>query len=627
MSSISDNLQQDADPSARTHGRPRLRFMTCGSVDDGKSTLIGRLLVESGAVFEDHLEEATRASNGSILDLSFLVDGLKAEREQGITIDVAYRYFATAKRSFLIADAPGHVQYTRNQAAAASQTQLAVVLVSATDGVQTQTKRHLAIASLFGVKDVVIAVNKLDMVAYDRSIFQAIAAELGSYATALAMNVVASIPISAKHGDNVVAKSKITDWYHGPTLLDVLEEFQPATAQGQDRPILPISLTGRFEGGGRVSFGALEAGQIRQGDELVSELGLRASVKRLWRSGSPSAFAEAGDAVAIEVEPQIDLGRGAVLTSGLHGVPLATQLRVRMVWLAEEPLQPNRIYDAQIGSGHAPATLSRVEGILDLGALAVLTSADEARQNDIAIARLNLNVAIVAMPFADSRELGAFLLVDRSTRKTAAAGVVLSVERRSGDTPWQSVAIQPADRARLMGQTPFVIWLTGLSGAGKSTIADLLDRQLQARGRHSMVLDGDNLRHGLNADLGFSDTDRSENTRRVGEVAALMADAGVIVIVSLISPFQRDRDRAKARVGAERFLEVFVDAPLDVCQKRDPKGMYARARSGNLPRFTGVGADYEAPAHPDVRLQTDITDPEEGVAAIFAVLRDRGLVP
>lgn len=616
---------QRADPKLSTLGRARLRFMTCGSVDDGKSTLIGRLLLESGAVFEDHLEEALRSSGGADLDLSFLVDGLKSEREQGITIDVAYRYFATLKRSFLIADAPGHEQYTRNQAAAASQTQLAVVLISAKDGVQIQTRRHLAIASLFGVKDVVLAVNKIDLVDDAKARFGTIVAELRQLVGVLSMNVAAAIPISAKLGANVVTLSETTPWYAGPTLLDVLENFEPTPTTCGERTILPISLTGRFEGGGRVSYGTLEAGTIREGDDLVSELGLRAKVTRLWRAGEISPMAKAGDPLAVELLPQIDLGRGAVLTRAEGDLPLATQLRGRMVWLSPEGPQPNRAYDLQIGTGRSSATLTRLEGVLNLDASAVLTPAEEVQPNDIAIARLNLTTPLVALNFAESRELGAFLLVDRVTRRSVAAGVVLSIERRAGDTPWQSVDVTPEDRARLMGQLPFVVWLTGLSGAGKSTIANLLDRQLQTRGRHSAILDGDNLRQGLNADLGFTDADRTENTRRVGEVAALMADAGLVVIVSLISPFQRDRDAARAAVGPERFLEVFVDAPLEICQQRDPKGMYARAKSGNLPRFTGIGADYEAPVEPDVHLRTDQADANEGVSTILAALQKRGL--
>ncbi len=605
--------------------RPRLRMMTCGSVDDGKSTLIGRLLFESGAVYEDHLAEAVRAS-GSELDFSFLVDGLKAEREQGITIDVAYRYFATPRRAFLIADAPGHEQYTRNQAAAASQTQLAVVLVSAVDGVQPQTRRHMAITALFGVRDIVVAVNKMDAAGYSQSAYATIAGEVAALARSLDLNIVASIPISAREGDNVVGGSGHMPWFEGAPLLDILESFEPSAGVRSTRTLLPIALTGRFKGGGRVSFGELTSGRIAPGDRLVSNDGLAVTVRRLWRAGEPAAAVEAGDAVALETVPELDLGRGAVLASEDAGVIAATQLRARFVWLTNETAEPSRAYDLQVGTGQASATISRLEGRLDLGAqLSLIPLEDGPKFNDIVIARLNLAKPLPALPFAESRQLGAFILVDRLTRRTAAAGVVLSVERRMGDTPWQKMEVLPADRARLLGQKPFVIWLTGLSGAGKSTISALLDRRLHALGRPVAVLDGDNLRHGLNADLGFSDADRSENIRRVGEVASLMADAGLIAIVSLISPFARDRARAREAVGTERFLEIFVDAPIDVCRQRDPKGMYARADAGNLPRFTGVGAGYEAPEAPELHLRTDQLTPEEAVEQIIAALRERGL--
>ncbi len=602
--------------------RPRLRFMTCGSVDDGKSTLIGRLLFESGAIYEDHLVEAMRAGGGSELDLSFLVDGLKAEREQGITIDVAYRYFATRRRAFLIADAPGHEQYTRNQAAAASQTQLAVVLASAPDGVQPQTRRHMAIVSLFGVRDIVLAINKMDQVGYAREAFDPLATELKALARSLGLRVVATIPISAREGDNVVRSSPATAWYEGPPLLEVLETFEPHAESGQGT-ILPVALTGRFEGGGRVSFGEIASGEIAVGQELMSETGLKASVTRLWAAGEEVSRAAAGEAVAVELAPELDLGRGAVLTGDGAEVPVAAQLRARFVWLAPEPPQPSVAYDLQLGTGQTGATLARIEGRLDLDSLALVPPDAGATANDIIVARLNLTRPIPALPFGASRKLGAFILVNRMSRRTVAAGVVLSIERRGGDTPWQALEVTPADRARLMGQTPVVVWLTGLSGAGKSTIADLLDRRLYALGRHATVLDGDNLRHGLNVDLGFSDADRSENVRRVGEVAALMADAGLIVIVSLISPFREGRERARQTIGPDRFIEVFVDAPLEVCRQRDPKGMYARAMAGNLPRFTGIGAAYEPPETPDLHLQTDRISAEEAVERILAVLQAR----
>ncbi len=602
---------------------PRLRFMTCGSVDDGKSTLIGRLLHESGAVYEDHEAEARRAGPGRDLDFSFLVDGLKAEREQGITIDVAYRYFATARRSFLIADAPGHEQYTRNQAAAASQTQLAVVLVSAVDGVQPQTRRHMAIASLFGLRDIVVAVNKMDLVGRQQEPFAAIAAELKGLAAGLGLAIAATIPISAREGDNVVAPSAAMDWYAGPPLLDVLERFEPAAGDDGGTALLPVSLTGRLDGGGRVSFGEIARGRIAVGETLRTENDLTATVTRLWAAGAEAAEAGSGEAVAVELAPELDLGRGAVLAAGDHAVAPATQLRVRFVWLAGEPGQPGRTYDLEIGTGRTGAAISRIEGRLDLDSLAMTSADGGLGPNDIAVARLNLTTPLPALAFADSPRLGAFILIDRLSRRTAAAGIVLSVERLSRDTPWQAMQVTPANRARAMGQTPMVVWLTGLSGAGKSTIADLLDRRLHSLGRHGIVLDGDNLRHGLTADLGFSDADRSENIRRVGHAAALMADAGLIVIVSLISPFREDRQRAREAVGPDRFIEVFVDAPLDVCRQRDPKGMYARALAGDLPRFTGVSAAYEPPETPDLHLATDAISPEQAVERILAALDAR----
>ena len=598
---------------------PRLRFMTCGAVDEGKSTLIGRLLYDSGAVFEDHAAEARRNTHDGALDFSFLVDGLKAEREQGITIDVAYRYFATARRSFLIADAPGHEQYTCNQAAAASQTQLAIALVSAGAGIPEQTRRHLAIASMFGVRDVIVAVNKMDLVGWRQEAFDAIREAFVDLAKVLDLRVAAIVPICAPNGENVAKPGAAAAWYDGPTLLDLLEGFEPPAAD-EGTALLPVALTGRLDGGGRVSFGEIAAGRIAVGQTLRTDTRLEATVTRLWVAGAERKEAGRGEAVAIELAPEVDLGRGAVLAAGDHSVGPTTQLRIRFVWLAREAMQPGETYEIEIGKSCSSATLLRIEQKLDLSELAMKPIERSLEVNDIAVARLKVNPPLPALAFDESRQLGSFILIDRLRNRTVAAGIVLSIDRVKEDTPWQYMQVTSEDRARAMGQTPKVVWLTGLSGAGKSTIADLLDRRLHAMGRHAIVLDGDNLRHGLTSDLGFSDADRSENIRRVSHVAALMADAGLIVIVSLISPFASDRERARHTIGPERFMEVFVDAPLDVCRQRDPKGMYARATSGALPRFTGIGAAYEPPDGPNLHLQTARISVKEATKRILNLL-------
>jgi len=600
----------------------RLRFMTCGSVDDGKSTLIGRLLYDAGAVYEDHLAEALQAARSEVLDLSFLVDGLKAEREQGITIEVAYRYFMTPRRSFLIADAPGHEQYTRNQAAAASQTDLAIVVISATDGVRRQTRRHMAVAAMFGVRDIIVVINKMDSVGWDRVVFDALASEAAALAGRLGQRIVGCLPISARFGANVTTTAAEAPWYNEPPLIDLLERFEPI-APAKAPFVLPIQGVARLDGGGRLVLGEIADGCVELDQELLTHDGLEVSVKGLWRSGVAVKHAAVGDAVALQLTPERDLARGAVLMSMDSGVRCARQLKVRMIAL-DEALKSGRSYEIALGASVGVAVLARVEGIENLATGAIEAVERNLEPNDILIGRLTLSGSPPCAPFSISKALGAFILVDRASCRTVAAGVVLSVEQSNADVPEQQVAVTPTDRANMLAQSPLVYWLTGLSGSGKSTIADALDAKLHALGRHTAVLDGDNLRRGLNSDLGFSDADRIENSRRVAHVAAMMADAGLIVIVSLISPFAAERARAREVIGPHRFIEVFVDAPLEVCAMRDPKGHYRRAADGHLRQLTGISSTFEPPASPDVHLRTDRISPQQAIAHLLEVTADLG---
>jgi len=611
----------------------RLRFMTCGSVDDGKSTLVGRLLYDSGSVYEDHIAEVRRAAGCSGpgpasdgIDFAFLVDGLRAEREQGITIDVAYRYFSTTRRSFMIADAPGHEQFTRNQAAAASQTDLAVVVVSAVEGIRAQTRRHMAIAALFGVRDMIVAVNKMDLAGFDRGRFGELETASCRLADALGVRIAATIPLSARGGHLIVSRSEAMPWHAGPTLLEALEDFRADS--DEDRTFrLPIQMTGRLDGGGRVSLGTIASGDLSRGQTVCADPAHPAVVTGLWAGGEESDHATAGDAVALRLSPELDLGRGVVLfRADCHERP-AAQVRVRFVWLDADPLLPGRSYDCLIGCARIAASVTRVEGRIDLDRFETRSGEADIRTNDIAVGLLTFAQPAPATPFALNPRLGAFILVDRSTRRTMAAGVVVSIERHGDDTPWQAIAVPHVARAAMKLQRPFVLWFTGLSGAGKSTLADLLDRRLHAMGLHTTVLDGDNLRHGLNSDLGFGDADRVENMRRVAHVARLFVDAGIIVLVALISPFAAERRRAREVVGEAAFVEIFVDAPVEICGARDPKGHYARAASGALPRFTGISASYEPPAVPDIHVPTAQVEPAAAADMIVAHLREAGLIP
>jgi len=597
--------------------RRRLRFTTCGAVDDGKSTLIGRLLYDTGSIFDDQIEEIRRATTSSDgLDFAFVVDGLKAEREQGITIDVAYRYFQTERRAFLIADAPGHEQYTRNQAAAASQSDVAVLVVSAVDGIRAQTRRHLTIAALFGIRTVVVAVSKMDAVGFAAERFAVVETEVSALAANLGVVLAGVVPVAARAGDNVVTPSSRMPWYRGETLLALLEGAD-ADRDPPDVTRLPVQTTGRLAGGGRVSLGPLVSGQLTVGDALCIDPSRPARITRLWQAGVEVRTATTGDAVAVELAPELDVGRGAILMPPAQFVQRSLQVRARLVWLDTAPLVAGRDYDCHIATQKVVAGVSRIEGIVDLDTAQTIPGARQVGFNEIADTLLSFTQAVTVCPADEEPALGRFVLVDRQSRRTVAAGVVSSIERRTGDVPWQAIAVTPQARAQAKLQRPLVVWFTGLSGAGKSTICDMLDRRLTALGRHTMVLDGDNLRHGLNADLGFTPADRVENMRRVAHVAALMADAGLIVLVSLISPYRAERQRAREVIGADRFVEVFVDAPIEVCMARDPKGHYARAAAGSLSNFTGVSSNYEPPETPDVHVDSDRMQPEQAADLIL----------
>ncbi len=592
----------------------RLRFLTCGSVDDGKSTLIGRLLYDTKQVFDDQwraLQGDSRrfGTQGDAPDFALLVDGLQAEREQGITIDVAYRFFATPRRAFIVADAPGHEQYTRNMAVAASTADCALVLIDARKGVLTQTRRHSRILALLGVKRVLLAVNKMDLVGWDAQRFAAIAQDYAALAEALGLAVQA-VPLSALSGDNLTHASTHTPWYDGPAVLQWLEE-QPAT-QAQDGAVavLPVQLVLRPDAQFRGYAGTLAQGTLRAGDTLtVLPSGVQTTVESVRIGSCAVDAAHTGDAVCITTAQERDISRGDVLVAAHSGVELAEQLHAHVVWVDAHALIPGRPYWLKLGHRTVGATITSIRHLIDPDSGAHL-AAREVPMNGIAAVHLSVDRPLAFLPYAQSRVLGGFILIDRLTQTTAGAGMIDYALRRDHQLHWQRLEVDKAARAALKHQTPRCVWLTGLSGSGKSTLANLLDKRLHALGRHTYVLDGDNVRHGLNRDLGFTEADRAENIRRVAEVAKLMVDAGLIVIVAFISPYRAEREFARSLFSPGEFIEVYVDTPLAECERRDPKGLYAKARRGEIPAFTGVSAPYEAPLQPELHLRTAEHSPQ-----------------
>ena len=602
-----------------------LRFMTCGSVDDGKSTLIGRLLYESKMIFEDHLlaletDSKKTGTQGGDLDFALLVDGLAAEREQGITIDVGYRFFSTDRRKFIVADAPGHEQYTRNMVTAASNVDLAVILIDANKGVLTQTRRHSYIVSLLGIGKVVLAVNKMDQVGYSREIFDAIVRDYQELARQIGIHDYAAIPLSALKGDNVTESSRNMPWYQGPALMEYLESVQ-AGAQLHKHPFrMPVQWVNRPNHEFRGFAGLIVSGTIARGDRIrVVPSGKESCVARIVTSGGDLERAVAGQAVTLTLDQEIDISRGDLLSAANSPAAAADQFLTTLIWMHEEPMLPGRPYLMKIGARSAGATVTSLKYRLNINTFEHL-AARTLELNDIAVCNVSVDQQIAFDPYTENRETGGFILIDRITNDTVGAGLIQYALRRADNIHWQALDVNKAARSLIKGQKPCALWFTGLSGAGKSTIANLLDKRLLAAGKHTYLLDGDNVRHGLNRDLGFTDADRVENIRRVAEVMRLMVDAGLIVMVSFISPFRAERRMARNLLAEGEFIEIFVDTPLGEAEKRDAKGLYKKARSGQLKHFTGIDSPYEAPEQPEIRIVTLACTPHEAVELIMKKL-------
>ncbi len=603
-----------------------LRFITCGSVDDGKSTLIGRLLWESQQVFDDQvstlqIDSKRHGTQGNDIDFALLVDGLAAEREQGITIDVAYRFFSTPRRKFIVADTPGHEQYTRNMITGASTADVAVLLVNAHHGVMTQTRRHAYLASLVGVRHIILAINKMDLVAYDAQVFDAIRGVFYTLAESLAFESVTAIPLSALKGDNITTRSAQTPWYLGPTLMACLETID-AHPPAESKTVFPVQWVNRPNSNFRGFSGTLTSGQLAIGSEVrVSASGQTAKITRIVTANGDLAMASVGDAITLVLDREVDASRGDVLARVDQPLEMTDQFEADLVWMADEPGLTGRTYEIKLANQWAGSSLTNLKHRIDVNTQAH-ESCRQLELNDIAVANLALSKPVVFDTYAQSRTLGGFILVDKYTHATVAAGMIRHNLRRAQNVHRQALSIRRQDRERLNGHRGKVIWFTGLSGSGKSTIANALEKELHAQGKRTYILDGDNIRQGLNKDLGFTDADRVENIRRVAEVAKLMMDAGLIVMTAFISPFRAEREMAQELIGKENFIEVFIDTPLAVCEQRDPKGLYKKARNGQLPNMTGISSPYEPPLTPALTLgQSQVgVGVEEEVKSILNII-------
>ena len=630
MSHKSDLIAEDIDAYLLAHQhKSLLRFITCGSVDDGKSTLIGRLLFDSQMIFEDQLaalkkDSVKHGTQGENIDFALLLDGLEAEREQGITIDVAYRFFSTDRRKFIVADTPGHEQYTRNMVTGASTASLAVILIDARKGVLTQTRRHSFIVSLLGIREVVLAVNKMDAVGYDQAVFDGIVADYRAFAADLGFRQIVAIPLSALEGDNVTEISPHTPWFSGPALMPHLETVE-VEEDLQKAPFrLPVQWVNRPNQDFRGFAGQIAAGRVKPGD-VVRALpsGRESSVARVVTFDGDLDEAIAGQSITLTLADEIDVSRGDILAAASALPQVADQFQVTLIWMHEEAMLPGRPYLMKIGSSTVTGTITELKHKVNVNTL-IHEPGKQLELNEIAVCNLSTDRPIAFDPYTDNRDTGGFVFIDKLNNDTVGAGLMHFALRRAENVHWQALDVNRESRATLKGQKACVVWFTGLSGAGKSTIANLVEKRLHAIGRHTVILDGDNVRHGLNRDLGFTEPDRVENIRRVAEVARLMTDAGLIVLVSFISPFRSERRLARERMAPGEFLEVYVNTPLEEAERRDAKGLYRKARAGQLAHFTGIDSPYEPPEQPDIVVNGATMEPEAAAEQIVAELSARG---
>ena len=630
MAHVADLISSDIEQYLHQHEhKSLLRFITCGSVDDGKSTLIGRLLYESKMLFEDQVAAVEADSKkwgtqGGEIDFALLVDGLAAEREQGITIDVAYRFFSTERRKFIVADTPGHEQYTRNMITGASTADVAVILVDARRGLLTQTRRHSYLVSLIGIRKVILAINKMDLMDYSEQVFRDIEDAYRTFAAQIGLADITAIPLSALRGDNMVEPAERMPWYHGPTLLALLETIELDDSRLQTMPLrLPVQWVNRPNLDFRGFCGTVSSGVVHVGDPIRAQpSGRESRIARIVNAGLDQPLAVQGQSITVTLEDEIDISRGDVISAAASPAEVADQFQATVIWMDDEPMLPGRQYFLKLGARTVSATLSEPKYKVNVNTMEHL-AAKRLELNEIGVCNLALDRVVPFDSYADNRDTGGFILIDRMSNNTVGAGMLQFALRRSHNIHIQHVDVTKEARAQRLGQRPLVIWFTGLSGAGKSTIANLVEKKLHAMGRHSYLLDGDNLRHGLNKDLGFTEADRVENIRRVAEVARLMVDAGLIVLTAFISPFRAERDMARALVGAGEFLEIFVDTPLDVAETRDVKGLYRKARRGELQNFTGIDSPYEAPESPELVVNTVECSADEAADRVIAMLQAR----